>query len=143
MARGREPHIAARLHRPQSRPRRAGERVCGVRGVSAQVYASGRRLALGASATAAHWIGGECWFALGDGSVLIAPREGETRRIAAHEGAILCAAAHPDGRRLITGGDDGRLNIVAADGAELLADLRKWIEHVAVSAVSQAIVAGV
>lgn len=114
-----------------------------MRGVSAQVYESGRRLALGASATAAHWIGGECWFALGDGSVLIAPREGEARRISAHEGAILCAAAHPDGRRLITGGDDGRLSIVTADGAEMLADLRKWVEHIAASAVSQAIVAGV
>lgn len=114
-----------------------------MRGVNAQVYESGRRLALGASATAAHWIGGACWFALGDGSVLIAPREGETRRITAHEGAILCAAAHPDGRGLITGGDDGRLNIVRADGAEMLADLRKWIEHIAVSPVSQAIVAGV
>ena len=76
-----------------------------MRGVRAQVYESGRRLALGASATAAHWIGGACWFALGDGSVLIAPREGETRRITAHEGAILCAAAHPDGRGLLTGGD--------------------------------------
>ena len=114
-----------------------------MRGVSAQVYESGRRLALGASATAAHWIGGECWFALGDGSVLIAPREGEARRISAHEGAILCAAAHPDGRRLVTGGDDGRLSIVTADGAEQLADLRKWVEHIAASAVSQAIVAGV
>lgn len=114
-----------------------------MRGVSAQVYESGRRLALGASATAAHWIGGACWFALGDGSVLIAPREGETRRITAHEGAILCAAAHPDGRGLITGGDDGRLNIVTADGAEVLAHLHKWIEHIAVSPVSRAIVAGV
>jgi hypothetical protein len=30
-----------------------------VRGVTAQVYEDGRRLALGAGATAVHWIGGE------------------------------------------------------------------------------------
>ena len=115
-----------------------------MRGVSAQVYQSGRRLALGASATSAHWFGDEAWFALGDGAVLAAAREGEVRRIAAHDGAILCAAAHPDGRRLLTGGDDGRLALIAADGAvETLAELRKWVDHLVASPASGAIVAGV
>jgi WD40 repeat protein len=114
-----------------------------VRGVSAQVYESGRRLALGASVTSAHWIGGQAWFALGDGAVVIAPREGEVCRIAAHDGAVLCAAAHPDGKRLVTGGDDGRVNVVCAESVAVLGDLRKWVEHLVASPVSGVIVAGV
>jgi WD40 repeat protein len=112
-----------------------------VRGVSAQVYESGRRLALGASVTSAHWIGEEAWFALGDGGVLVAPRDGETRRTDAHDGAILCAAPHPDGKRLVTGGDDGRVNVISRDGVELLGALRKWVDHLVASPVSNIIVA--
>jgi WD40 repeat protein len=115
-----------------------------VRGVTAQVYISGRRLALGASATAAQWIGDEALFALGDGSVLTAGLDGETRRVTAHDGAILCAAAHPDRRRLITGGDDGRIQIVTPTGAiETLAETRKWANHLAASATSALIAAAV
>jgi WD40 repeat protein len=115
-----------------------------VRGVTARVYTNGRRLALGASATAAHWIGDEVLFALGDGAVLVAPREGETRRVQAHDGAILSAALHPDGKHLVTGGDDGRLNVVAPSGeTQTLAELRKWIDHIVASPASGVIVAGV
>jgi WD40 repeat protein len=115
-----------------------------VRGVTARVYTNGRRLALGASATAAHWIGDEALFALGDGAVIAAPREGETRRMAVHDGAILSSALHPDGKRLLTGGDDGRLNVVAPSGEkQTLAELRKWVDHIAASPASGVIVAGV
>ena len=115
-----------------------------MRGVTARVYTDGRRLALGASVTAAHWVGDEAMFALGDGAVLAAPREGETRRIEAHDGAILSAALHPDGKRLLTGGDDGRLNAIAHSGElQTIAELRKWIDHVVASSVSGVIVAGV
>lgn len=115
-----------------------------MRGVSAQVRQNGRRLALGASATSAHWIGGDALFALGDGSVFVAQREGETRRIPAHHGVILSTAPHPDGRRIVTGGDDGALKAVAPDGSvATLAELRKWVDHLAASAASGVIVAGV
>jgi len=115
-----------------------------VRGVSAEVYNNGRRLALGASATSVHWIGAEALFALGDGAVFAAPREGETRRITVHDGAILCSAPHPDRQRLITGGDDGRLCAVGPAGAvSQLAELRKWVNHVATSPVSGVIAAAV
>jgi WD40 repeat protein len=115
-----------------------------VRGVTARVYTNGRRLALGASATAAHWIGDEALFALGDGAVIAAPREGDTRRITVHDGVILSAALHPDGKRLLTGGDDGRLNAVAPTGeTQTIAKLRKWVDHVVASTVSDVIVAGV
>lgn len=44
-------------------------------------------------------------FALGDGSVRFAGGEFN----AAHDGAILCAAVHPSGDGIVTGGDDGRV----------------------------------
>ena len=49
-----------------------------MRGVTAQVYENGRRLALGASATSAHWIGETALFALGDGSIRTAAIVGPT-----------------------------------------------------------------
>lgn len=115
-----------------------------MRGVTARVHTDGRRLALGASATAAHWIGDKALFALSDGIVLVAPREGEPRRIQAHDGAILSATLHPDGKRIVTGGDDGRLTAVSHSGeVETFAELRKWVDHVAASPVSGVIVAAV
>lgn len=115
-----------------------------MRGVTAQVYQTGRRLALGANASAVHWLGDEALFALGDGAVIAARREGEARRIEAHDGAILSAALHPDGERLVTGGDDGRVKAIDPDGGvETLAELRRWVDHLVASPVSGAIVAGV
>jgi len=115
-----------------------------VRSVSAQVYESGRRLALGEPATSVHWIGNEALFTLADGSVRAASREGDVRTIKAHDGVILSAAVHPDGKRLVTGGDDGRINVVTPDGAVTnLAEVRKWVDHLAASAVTGVIVAAV
>ena len=110
--------------------------------MNARVYTHGKRLALGASATAAFWLGDSCLFALGDGQVLIA--SGETvSRVTAHEGAALCATLHPDGKSLLTGGDDGRLaRTTPAGETEVFAQLgRKWIDHVTASAASGVIVA--
>jgi WD40 repeat protein len=91
-----------------------------------------------------HWIGEEALFALGDGSICIAPREGEPRRIQAHEGAVLSAVMHPDGKRLLTGGDDGALCAVAPDGGvETVAELRKWTDHLVASPASGVIVAAI
>lgn len=112
--------------------------------MTAQVYQTGRRLALAAAATAVHWIGDEALFALGDGAVFAAAREGETRRITAHDGAILSAALHPAGKRLVTGGDDGCVNLIAPDGSvETIAELRKWVDHLVASPASKLIIAGV
>ena len=97
--------------------------------MTAQVYLSGRRLALGAAATSAHWIGEEAAFTMGDGGVLFAAREGEARRVEVHEGAILSAALHPDGKRIVSGGDDGSVRTTAADGVtESVAELGKWVD---------------
>ena len=72
-------------------------------------------------------------FCLGDGTV----RFGSGESVQAHEGAVLCAAAHPSGSGVVTGGDDGRLvwsrpQSSGTGGGEVLADLGgKWIDSVA------------
>jgi WD40 repeat protein len=69
--------------------------------------------------------------ALDDGTVLLITPGGH-RRIAAHPGAsILAAAAAP--RKFITGADDGRIVAVSAEGgAEEIADEKgKWIDALA------------
>ena len=116
-----------------------------MRGVTAQVYVSGQRLALGAPATSVHWIGDAALFALGDGAVRSAGIEAKLGApVQAHDGAILSAALHPDGKRLVTGGDEGRLVLVSPDGAtEMLAELGKWVDHLVTSTASGIIVAGV
>lgn len=69
-------------------------------------------------------------FALGDGSVRF---EGADA-IEAHDGACLCAQAHPTAAGVITGGDDGRLVWSRPGEAPVvLAELKgRWIEQAAV-----------
>lgn len=79
---------------------------------------------------------GRAVFALGDGTVRF--EDGQT--VQAHDGAALCAAVHPSGVGLVTGGDDGRLVWSRPEGAEELAKIpARWIESVAASAESKLI----
>ena len=72
-------------------------------------------------------------FALGDGSVRFEGGEFS----AAHDGAILCAAIHPSGDGVVTGGDDGRLVWHRRDEAGVLATAKgQWIDAVDASAES-------
>ena len=72
-------------------------------------------------------------FALGDGTVRW--EDGATAE--AHDGAVLCAAAHPSGEGLITGGDDGRLMWSRGGASDVLAEAKgRWIDVVAASATS-------
>jgi WD40 repeat protein len=73
-------------------------------------------------------------FALGDGSV----RFDDGAFSAAHDGAILCAAVHPSGDGVVTGGDDGRLIWHRRDEAGVLATSAngQWIDAVDASAES-------
>jgi WD40 repeat protein len=76
--------------------------------------------------------GGMCGFGLGDGSVHLAALEGEWGRVEAHGGAVLALCADcRDG--VLTGGDDGRLVQVGADGVatEVAKFGSRWVEHVA------------
>lgn len=70
-------------------------------------------------------------FPLGDGTVRF--EDGAT--VEAHDGPVLCAALHPSGEGVVTGGDDGRLVWSRPSGAvELLELPGKWIDAVASSA---------
>ena len=73
--------------------------------------------------------GGQAVFALGDGAVRF--ESGEIIR--AHAGAILCAAPHPGGSGVVTGGDDGRVVWSReAEGAVELAGVKgRWIDAIA------------
>ena len=76
---------------------------------------------------------GDAAFALGDGTVRF--ETGEV--ISAHNGAILCAVAHPKGDGVITGGDDGRVVWSRpGEGGELAKIPGRWIDAVAASAES-------
>lgn len=82
---------------------------------------------------------GKAVFALGDGTVRF--EDGATAP--AHDGAILCATAHPSGEGVLSGGDDGRLVWSRASGPEELAHVKgRWVESVAASAASGLIAFG-
>jgi WD40 repeat protein len=78
-------------------------------------------------------------FALGDGAVRLAPVRSDADWIAAeaHDGAVLAFAPDPSGDGFISGGDDGKLNRVAADGTVSNVGNfgMKWVEHVATYAL--------
>ena len=72
-------------------------------------------------------------FALGDGSVRFEGGEFS----AAHDGAVLCAAVHPSGDGVVTGGDDGRVIWHRRGEAGVLATARgQWIDAIDASAES-------
>lgn len=76
---------------------------------------------------------GRAAFALGDGAV----RFEDGAQALVHDGAVLCAVAHPSGQGVITGGDDGQLVWSRPDEAVKLAGAQgRWIDAVAASAVS-------
>jgi WD40 repeat protein len=76
---------------------------------------------------------GQAWFALGDGRVV----DGNGASYKAHDGAILCAAAHPSGDGVLTGGEDGRVTWTRANGGETLyARPGRWIDALAAGEAS-------
>ncbi len=83
----------------------------------------------GAPVTAANFLGAEPVLALGDGHVLFA---GSGKRAQAHPDAAILVAAKA-GDALATGGDDGRITLIAADGSarELAHEKGKWIDALA------------
>jgi len=94
--------------------------------------ASVQELAFNAFVVDAVFLGDTAAFALGDGTVRLIRGDGEARA-EVHSGAILSSAMTADGRRLITGGDDGLVAAIDAAGTvtRLAERPRKWIDHVA------------
>ncbi len=71
-------------------------------------------------------------FALADGRVRFLGPDGAARSVALHEGALLAAVPDIAGG-VLSGGDDGRLVAVTADGPaqEIARFGAKWVEHLA------------
>jgi WD40 repeat protein len=89
-------------------------------------------VAAGAPVVAAHFLRHIAVFVLGEEAMLFVEPGGEPRRIAVHDGAILATAG--DKKRIVSGGDDGRVMATDAKGETraLAADpKRRWIDHVA------------
>ncbi|HWL04322.1 MAG TPA: WD40 repeat domain-containing protein [Xanthobacteraceae bacterium] len=79
-----------------------------------------------------HFLGDTAAFVLGEEKLFLVGPGGEERRIDIHGGAVLASAC--DGRRVVTGGDDGRIVAVTADGTvETLGEdgKRRWIDRLA------------
>ena len=90
-----------------------------------------RPLDAGAEVVAAAFLGEKPVLALADGAVLLG-EQGEQQRIVVHEGgAILTAVC--DGKTLLTGGDDGLVTAIGADGVPRgIADEKgTWIDALA------------
>src|SRR3954469_20698258 len=71
-----------------------------------------RPVTIGAPVSAVHFLGDKAAFVEAEENIALVDGEGAVSRVAAHSGAILSMAS--DGKRLVTGGDDGKL--IALDG---------------------------
>jgi WD40 repeat protein len=90
-----------------------------------------RPLPAGAEVVRVSFLGGAPALALADGIAVIGEPEAQ-KRVALHpEGAVLVARS--DGKRLVTGGDDGRVAAVDAAGTveELANEKGRWIDALA------------
>jgi len=91
-----------------------------------------RPIAIDGAIVGAHFLGHTAAFVLGEEAIVLAPPDGEPRRVDAHGAAILATAA--DDSRVITAGDDGKIVAIDAQGASsvLASDPKhRWIDHVA------------
>jgi len=92
-----------------------------------------RPLALGQPVTSVHFLGDRAAFVGAEESVAFADKQGAITKVAVHGGGILCAAS--EGKRIVMGGDDGKLVALDDKGeVTLLATdpKRRWIDNVAV-----------
>jgi WD40 repeat protein len=91
------------------------------------------RFAFDAHITEVIFDAGRAAFALGDGAV----RWEDGAGAEAHNGPVLCAAPHPGGSGLVTGGDDGRVVWSQTGRSTPVAALPgKWVDALAVSPAS-------
>lgn len=83
--------------------------------------------------TAVYFIGDVAIFIGAEESVALVDDKGNVTTAPIHAGAILCVAS--DGKRIVTGGDDGRVVALSGDGTttDVATDAkRRWIDNVAV-----------
>src|SRR3984893_18421115 len=88
-----------------------------------------RPVKTGAPVVAAHFLRETAASVLGEGAIGLVPRAGEARNVSVHDGAILASAA--DAKRIVTGGDDGKVVATDAEGESASVaghDKKPWIE---------------
>jgi WD40 repeat protein len=93
-----------------------------------------RPITAGAPVVGACFLGPKTVFVLGDEALLFVTTDGEAQRVEVHAGGILAVAS--DGKRIVTGGDDGKVVATTADmaAAPIAADPKhRWIDHVAIA----------
>ena len=114
-----------------------------------QALPPGRSLSVDAPAAACAFStdGNLVAFGLGDGRVRVLPADIQAAETPAgeplHGGAVLDLVADPAGSGFVSGGDDGRLLRVAADGTggEIATQKGRWYEHLAAHRATGAIAA--
>jgi WD40 repeat protein len=91
-----------------------------------------RALPVGMPTTSIYFLGDTAVFVGVEENAAVVNEAGEVSKVAIHGGAILCAAS--DGKRIVTGGDDGKVVALDAQGevTVLATDAkRRWIDNVA------------
>jgi WD40 repeat protein len=91
-----------------------------------------KSVALGMAVTSVHFLADRAAFVGGEENVALVDSKGEASKVAVHSGGILSTAS--DGKRLVMGGDDGKVTALDAKGevALLATDpKRRWIDAVA------------
>ena len=90
-----------------------------------------RAVSAGGPIVGAHFLGQTAVFVLGEEALLFAEPDGELRRMNVHASAILAAVG--DGKRIVSGGDDGKVVTTDLGSSRVLATDAKhrWIDHVA------------
>ena len=73
-----------------------------------------RQLAIGTPATSIHVLGDIAVFVGAEENAALVNEAGEVSKVAIHGGAVLCVAS--DGKRIVTGGDDGKVVALDAKG---------------------------
>jgi len=91
-----------------------------------------RKLAVGMPVASIHFLGDTAVFIGAEETAAMVNEAGEVSTVAIHGGAVLCAAS--DGKRIVSGGDDGKVVALDAKGdvAVLATDAkRRWIDNLA------------
>jgi WD40 repeat protein len=86
------------------------------------------------SVIAAYFLGRTVAFVLSEEAIVLAAPDGAPQRIGAHGGAILATTS--DGKRVVSGGDDGKIVATDAKGESqtLATDAkRRWIDQIALA----------
>ena len=104
------------------------------RNEAASIVERTRTVEAGAPVVGLHFLGRTAVFVLGEEELVFASADAQ-RRVPVHGGGILSSTA--DGKRVVTGGDDGKVVATDPDGkSETVATdaKRRWIDRVALAA---------